>query len=81
VHVENERYADLVIFVLRPSQQMQLGTVSGESSATFALPRAFANPATPIRLAAAPIGGRALPISEEVEVAPGDKINLVIAPY
>lgn len=81
IHIENERYSDLVIMVLRASQQMQLGTVNGESSATFALPREFANPTAPIRLIAAPIGGRSLPISDEVRVYPGDRVDLVIAPY
>jgi len=81
VHVENGRYADLIIMVLRASEQVQLGTVNSESSATFALPAAFANPAAPIRLVAAPIGGQALPISEEVTVYPGDRVNLVITPY
>jgi hypothetical protein len=81
VRVENQRYLDMDIYAVYQSQRIRLGTVSGGSSQVFELPRQFVNPGMPIQFLASPIGGAAMPISEEVTVNPGDEINLVIAPY
>jgi hypothetical protein len=54
--------------------------VSGNSTATFELPRTVVNPGLPIRFQADPIGGNKTPFSQEIGVSPGDTVVLRIPP-
>ena len=80
VKVENHAYLDMNIFVYRSSQRTRLGTANGNSSARFLIPSSLLFGATPLRFLADPIGSRRSPISEEITVAPGDEVQLVIPP-
>lgn len=81
VRVENQRYLNVDVYAVYEGQRVRLGTVTGESTQVFALPTAYVDPAKSIRILALPVGGNAVPISEEVHVYPGDELNVVIAPY
>jgi hypothetical protein len=80
VEVQNQGYLDMTIYVLRSGQRIRLGQVSGNSTATFELPRTVVNPGLPIRFQADPIGGNRTPFSQEIGVSPGDTVVLQIPP-
>lgn len=80
VKVENRAYLDMNIFVYRSSQRMRLGTANGNGTARFIIPGSLLFGATPLRFVADPIGSNRAPISEEITVAPGDEVQLVIPP-
>jgi hypothetical protein len=80
VRVENRAYLDMTIYVYRSSQRMRLGTVTGNSSTKFVIPHSLMFGATPLRFQADPIGANRQPISEEINVSPGDEVVLVIPP-
>lgn len=80
VEVQNQGYLDMTIYVIRSGQRIRLGQVSGNSTATFELPRTVVNPGLPIRFQADPIGGNRTPFSQEIGVSPGDTVVLQIPP-
>ena len=74
VEVQNQGFYDMTVYIIR------LGQVSGNSTATFELPRTMVNPGLPIRFQADPIGGNKTPFSQEIGVSPGDTVVLTIPP-
>ncbi|HKP28138.1 MAG TPA: hypothetical protein VJU15_02005 [Gemmatimonadales bacterium] len=80
VEVQNQGFLDMTVYALRSGQRIRLGQVSGNSTATFELPRTVVNPGLPIRFQADPIGGNRTPFSQEISVSPGDTVVLRIPP-
>ena len=80
VEVQNQAFYDMTIYVVRSGQRIRLGQVSGNSTATFELPRTVVTPGLPIRVQADPIGGNKTPFSQEIGVSPGDTVVLRIPP-
>ena len=80
VEVQNQAFLDMTIYVIRSGQRVRLGQVTGNSTATFELPRTMVNPGLPIRFLADPIGGSRTPFSQEIGVSPGDTVVLRIPP-
>jgi len=80
VEVQNQAFLDMTVYVIRSGQRIRLGQVSGNSTATFELPRTVVNPGLPIRFQADPIGGNRTPFSQEISVNPGDTVVLRIPP-
>ena len=78
--VENRAFLDMNIYVYRSSQRTRLGMANGNGTARFLIPAGLLFGATPLRFLADPIGGNRVPISEEITVAPGDEVQLVIPP-
>jgi hypothetical protein len=80
LQVENRGFSDMVIYALNGSQRIRLGTATGNSTRTFALPRYLVRTGGPLRFLADPIGGNRTPVSDEMMVQPGDLVTLTIPP-
>lgn len=80
VEVQNRAFLDMTIYVVRSGQRVRLGQVSGNSTATFEIPKTMVNPGLPIRFQADPIGSSRTPFSQEISVNPGDTVQLQIPP-
>ena len=80
VEVQNQAFLDMTIYVIRSGQRVRLGQVTGNSTATFELPRTMVNPGLPIRFQADPVGSSRAPFSQEIGVSPGDTVVLRIPP-
>jgi hypothetical protein len=80
VEVENQGFSDMVIYALDGSQRVRLGTVTGNSTRTFPIPRHLVGGGGTIRFLADPIGGNRAPVSEEMVVQPGDNVGITIPP-
>lgn len=80
VEVENQGFYDMNVYVLRGTMRVRLGTVSGNTTRVFEIPRTMVNPGLPIRFQADPIGGSRTPFSQEIAVSPGDTVVLRIPP-
>ena len=78
--VENRAFLDHDIYVVRSGQRIRLGTVTGNSQATFTIPPSIVGAVTALRFLADPIGAPRAPVSEEVTVSPGDRVVLTIPP-
>lgn len=80
VEVENQGFSDMVIYAVHGTQQVRLGSVTGHSSRTLAIPRYLVGGGATLRFLADPIGGNRTPVSEEMAVQPGDVVSLTIPP-
>jgi len=80
VRVVNQGFLDRNIYVMRGSERIRLGTVSGNSSSTLTIPATIVPSLISLRFVADPIGGRAPAATEEITVSPGDEVVLTIPP-
>lgn len=78
--VENQAFPDMTIYVLEGSRRVRLGTVIGNTTTRFTLPRYLVRSLTPLRFQADPIGSSRAPVSDELTVSPGDEVVLRIPP-
>src|ERR1035437_4296648 len=80
VNVENRAFLDMTIYVYRSSQRVRLGIATGSSSTKMRIPANLIFGSTPLRFQADPIGANRQPISQEINVSPGDEVVLTIPP-
>lgn len=78
--VQNEGFPDMTIYVLRSSERIRLGTVTGNTTTTLTIPSYVLAGPTTLRFLADPVGGVRAPVSEEITVSPGDRVELIIPP-
>jgi len=80
LQVDNRGFIDMTVYALRSSQRMRLGTAAGNHKTNLNLPPALVTGLTTLRFIADPIGGTRPSVSEEITVAPGDTVGLLIPP-
>jgi hypothetical protein len=80
VVVDNRALLDHTIYVLRGSQRIRLGVATGLQKTRLTIPTGIVLGATTLRFMADPIGSSRNPISEEINITPGDEIGLTIPP-
>jgi hypothetical protein len=80
VEVDNQGFADMTIFAVRTSQRFRLGIATGNSKTRLTIPRSVSSGLSTLRFIADPIGARRNSVSEEITIAPGDTVVLLIPP-
>jgi hypothetical protein len=80
LQVENQGFADMVIYAVNGGQRIRLGTATGNSTKSFQVPSYLVRSGAPLRFLADPIGGNRTPISEQIMVQPGEVVTLTIPP-
>lgn len=78
--VDNQGFADMTIYASRSGQRVRLGTAPGHARSNFTVPAALISGITTLRFVADPIGSSRASISEEINVSPGDSLELIIPP-
>lgn len=78
--VRNDNYLDHNIYLLVSGTRIRLGTARGLATTRFVIPERFVFGPSTLQFMADPIGGRATPVSDRVNVSPGDEIRMVIPP-
>jgi len=77
VHVQNENFLDMNVFIVSGGVSRRLGLVTGNSAADFKIQWSIINGQS-IALTATPIGGRGSAGSGSLNVAPGQMIDFKI---
>lgn len=77
VHVQNENFLDMNVFVVSSGVSRRLGLVTGNSAADFKISWSIINGQS-IALTATPIGGRGSAGSGSLSVSPGQMIDFKI---
>lgn len=80
VEVQNQSWLDQTVYVMRSSQRVRLGQVTGSSRARLRIPSGLLFGATPLRFVADPIGSNRQATSMEILVSPGEDVTLTIPP-
>jgi hypothetical protein len=78
VRVENRNYLDMKIYIIRGSERIRIGTVTGNTTEMLFVPESFVINAGLVRFLAEPIGSNRAPISQEISVHPGQEVELII---
>jgi hypothetical protein len=79
--VDNQSFPDMTIYVLEGGRRVRLGLANGNSETRFKLPKYLVRSSiTTLRFQADPIGGNRSPVSEEINISPGDEVMLRIPP-
>ena len=78
IRVENNNFLDMTVYVVRGSQRVRLGTVSGVSTRVFTIPPNLVFGSSALRFQADPVGSRATSISHEITIRPGDQVTITI---
>jgi hypothetical protein len=80
VEVDNQGFADMTIYAVRTSQRYRLGIATGNSKTRLTIPTSVSTGLSTLRFIADPIGGRRNSVSQEITIAPGDTVVLMIPP-
>lgn len=81
VQVDNQGFLDMSIYVVRGvGERVRIGTATGNGKTNLRIPAGMVNGLTPLRFVADPIGGSRASVSQEITVAPGDTVGLMIPP-
>ena len=79
VRVDNRNFLDVRVYVAPPGgQRVRLGIVSGGSTEVFEIPAYLVRSAPTLRFLADPIGSTQTAFTEEMAVAAGDEVALII---
>lgn len=76
--VRNDNYLDHNIYLLQGLQRVRMGTARGLTTSRFQIPRQYIFGVSVLQFLADPIGGNVTPVSERINVAPGDEVHLLI---
>lgn len=76
--VKNDNYLDHNVYLLQGLQRIRMGTARGLATTRFTIPRQYIFGVSVLQFLADPIGGNVTPVSEQVNVAPGDEVHLLI---
>ena len=79
--VKNDSYLDHNIYLLNGLQRIRMGTARGLSTTRLTIPRQYVFGVSALQFLADPIGGNVTPVSERINVSPGDEVQLVIRGY
>lgn len=80
VRVENRSFFDVTIYVLRGEQRFRLGQVALGSTEVFTIPASIVRNNRSLRFLADPVGTVRTPVTEELNIIPGDEVTLMIPP-
>ena len=78
--VNNQNFLDFTIYLISGGQRIRLGDARGNSRTKLTIPSQYLFGLTTVQFQADPIGGRRAPISQSINVSPGDEVELVIPP-
>ena len=80
IDVQNEDFNDMTVYVLANGARTRLGIAPGNKTTVLTIPAYLLNGVPVMRFVADPIGGNRTPVSEEIDVNPGDELVMIIQP-
>lgn len=78
--VENQDFYDMTVYVVVNGQRDRLGIAPGNHTTELTVPSYLLNGVAQLRFLCDPIGGGRSPVSEEINVYPGDQLMMIINP-
>jgi hypothetical protein len=80
IDVQNNDFNDMTVYVVVNGQRTRLGIAPGLKTTVLTIPRYLVSGTSTLRFVGDPIGGNRTPVSEEIDVSPGDQLVMVINP-
>jgi hypothetical protein len=80
ISVENQDFYDMTVYAVVNSQRNRLGVAPGNHTTELTIPSYLINGVAQLRFVCDPIGGGRTPVTEEINVNPGDQLVMIITP-
>lgn len=80
IDIQNQDFNDMTVYVLVNGQRTRLGIAPGNKTTVLTIPRYLLAGNSYLRFVCDPIAGNRTPVTEEINVSPGDQLVLVINP-
>jgi len=80
VRIDNRSYLDMTIYLIAGSQRIRLGQAGGNKQTTLRIPSQYVFGVSSLQFLADPIGATRTPVSDTIQVSPGDQVTLIIPP-
>ena len=80
IDIQHEDFNDMTVYVLVNGQRFRLGIAPGNKTTVLTIPRYLVPGTTTLRFVADAIGGHRTPVTEEIDVTPGDQLAMIINP-
>lgn len=80
IDVQNQGFNDMTIYAIVGGSRTRLGIATGNRTTTLTIPAYLVTTTTFFRFVADPIGGNRTPVTEEIDVSPGDQLVMIINP-
>jgi hypothetical protein len=80
IDVQNQDFNDMTVYVLVNGQRTRLGIAPGNKTTVLTIPRYLIVGTSFLRFVCDPIAGNRTPVTEEIDVSPGDQLVMVINP-
>ncbi len=78
LHVDNNNWQDMTIYVMRGAARARLGSVRGMSKADFKITDTMVNGLGEVRIIADPVGSDRTYVSPVINVIPGSRVALTL---
>jgi hypothetical protein len=78
LRVDNQAFNDMTIYVVRGGSRQRIGQVTGATTALLTIPENMVGGGATLQFQADPVGSNRAPISEDINVNPGDEVRLTI---
>lgn len=78
LEVDNRTFLDMAVYVVDGGVRQRIGEARGNATTSLTIPERLLRGGAPLRFLCDPIGGQGLPVTDEILVAPGDVVELVI---
>lgn len=78
VRVTNNNWADMVVYVVRSSMRVRIGTVTSMNTQNLQIPSSAVRGGSSVRLQISPIGSREQFLTPPIQVSPGQRIDFQI---
>ena len=80
IDVQNQDFNDMTVYVLVNGQRTRLGIAPGNKTTVLTIPRYLIAGTSFLRFVCDPIAGNRTPVTDEIDVSPGDQLVMVINP-
>jgi hypothetical protein len=80
IDVQNQGFNDMTVYVIVGGARTRLGIAPGNKTTTLTIPAYLVTSTSFLRFVADPIGGNRTPVTEEIDVSPGDQLVMIINP-
>jgi hypothetical protein len=80
IDVQNQDFNDMTVYVIVNGARTRLGIAPGSKTTVLTIPEYLLTGTSFVRFVCDPIGGNRTPVTEEVDVTPGDQLVMVINP-
>jgi hypothetical protein len=80
IEIQNQEFNDMTVYVLVNSQRTRLGIAPGNKTTVLTIPAYLILGTSVMRFVCEPLAGNTTPVTEQIDVSPGDQLVMIVNP-